>query len=318
MAPPPVGMSLGTWNRESGSLYCFIANPAAGQGYIARVVRDATRRLAAAGHETRVLQTAGSGHATHLASSVPPQTRAVIAVGGDGTVREVSQGLVDRTIPLAVVPMGTENLLAKHFGYRASASQLCDTLAAGHTEKIDVGWAGQQIFLIVAGVGFDAEIVHRLSRTRQGNISRLSYVGPIWKTFWSYRFPRLRVEASGRLLFDGRGLVFVAKIPRYGPGLRICSRADCTDGYLDVCICPCASRLRLCLYALCIAARCHVRFSGALYEKVQALAVHSADDHVPLQLDGDQAGHLPQVFRVQPRALRLVVPTTGGTAPVNR
>jgi diacylglycerol kinase family enzyme len=275
---------------------------------MAHVVQEACRRLKEAGGEVTVLPTAGVGHATELAGCVPAGTRAVVAVGGDGTVREVAQGVVCGDIPLAVLPAGTENLVAKHFGYKASAAHLLSTLLTGRSRRIDVGWAGQSIFLIVAGIGFDAEIVHRLSRARAGNISRLSYLSPIWATFWKHRFPMLNVRIEGRPVYQGRGLLFIGNVPPYGPGLRILQKANCSDGRLDLCICPCSSRLTLGLHAARILARCHLRFGDVLYEKVQTVTVESSDARVPMQLDGDVAGHLPAQFRVQACALSLLIP----------
>jgi len=233
--------------------------------------------------------------------------RAVIAVGGDGTVHEVADGLAGSLLPLIVWPTGTENLFAKSFGFRAEAKSTLACLREGHQTSIDLGQANGRSFLIMAGMGFDAEVVHRLVSMRTGHITHLTYSAPLWRTFWEHRFPHFRVYDEQTLLWRGQGMVFVGNMPRYSLGLRVIRDAICDDGLLDLCIFPCRGRLEFVGHSLRTLARRHVEHGGVLYRRLRSIHIES-DERVPVQLDGEAAGWLPLDMTVRPRALRVLVP----------
>ncbi len=122
--------------------------------------------------------------------------RAVVAAGGDGTVAEA----VNRTAPgtpVTVFPLGTANLLAGYFGIQRDAPRMAAMLRSGHLVQLDAGQANGRVFLLMAGCGFDADVVHRLHRRRQGrHISYWSWAGPIWQSIRDYRYPNLRVSCQ--------------------------------------------------------------------------------------------------------------------------
>ena len=286
--------------------YHFIVNPASGRGRVGAALREALERLSAAGHQGFIHTTTGAGDATAIARALPAAT-AVVAVGGDGTVREVVGGLLGRSIPLAILPAGTENLVAKQFQIDASPVRLVGTLLNPEIREIDVGLVGQRVFLVVVGVGFDAEVVRRLSQRRQGHITHLDYFLPVWRSFWSHRFPRLRVLADGETVFNEEGLVFVGNMSRYGLGLRILKDAVVDDGLLDICIFRCRSLLKLLSHALRTACGRHVTSRDVLYLRAREIRV-SSDAPVPFEIDGDDGGDLPAEIRLSSQKLQILVP----------
>jgi diacylglycerol kinase family enzyme len=323
-----------------------IINPVAGAAKRQPLIRRMIRGLRSAGIETQVRVTAYAGEAGRIAAEAagirergaegrpaaetrrdpeekPPAGRVsslltgsgkdpdprlvVIAVGGDGTLREVADGLSGGTIPLVVWPAGTENLLAKSFGFRAKPELVLACLRAGRCVPMDLGVANGHTFLTVAGVGFDAEVVARLVRLRTGHITHLSYVDPIWRTFWEHRFPSLRVIADGETIWEGRGLAFVGNSPRYSLGLRVIRDARTDDGLLDVCIFPCRNRTRLIAHSIRTLLKRHVERGGVVYRRARRIRIESPD-RVPVELDGEMAGHLPLDIEIRPRALYLQLP----------
>ena len=106
--------------------------------------------------------------------------RALVAAGGDGTVAE----LVNRTapgVPISVFPLGTANLLAGYLGIRPNIASFCETMAAGATVNLDAGRANGRIFLLMAGCGFDGEVVERLHRVRgAGTLACGATPNPSW------------------------------------------------------------------------------------------------------------------------------------------
>jgi YegS/Rv2252/BmrU family lipid kinase len=286
--------------------YHFIVNPASGRGRVTASLQEALERLSSAGHEGCIHTTAGAGDATAIARGLPAAA-AVVAVGGDGTVREVAEGLLGRSIPLAILPAGTENLVAKQLQIDASPVRLVGMLLNPEIREIDVGLVGQRVFLVVVGVGFDAEVVRNLTQRRQGHITHLDYFLPVWRSFWSHRFPRLRVMADGRTVFDEEGLVFVGNMPHYGLGLRILKNAVADDGLLDICIFKCRSRLKLLSHAFRATRGRHLTSNDVLYLRAREVRVSSYAP-VPFEVDGDDGGDLPADIRLSSQKLQILVP----------
>jgi diacylglycerol kinase family enzyme len=228
-------------------------------------------------------------------------------MGGDGTVREVIDGLLDTGVPMVVWPTGTENLVAKAFGFRRNPKSILKALTDGIVRPIDVGVANGKPFLILTGVGFDAEVVHRLARARQGHITHLTYGGPIWRTFWEHRFPAVRVLADGQPYWEGRGLVFVGNIARYSLGLRVIRDAVPDDGLLDLCIFPCRHHIDLLAHSFRTLAGVQIEYGGVKYRRCQRIRVE-ASESVPVEIDGDNGGYLPINIHVRPAAVLVKVP----------
>ena len=87
--------------------------------------------------------------------------RCVVAAGGDGTIGLVANRTAEGT-PLTILPLGTENLLSKHLGITCDPVDVCRIICLGRAERFDAGRAGERLFLLMAGCGFDADVVRRL------------------------------------------------------------------------------------------------------------------------------------------------------------
>jgi diacylglycerol kinase family enzyme len=287
----------------------FLVNPIAGRGLRRAIIRRVVARLQAASWRGHVHDTYGPGHAVEICRRIPRDHRAVVVCGGDGTVREAAAGLAGTELPMAVLPAGTENLTARVMGYRADADFLCRLLFTGRVRPMDLFRAGRQIFLVVAGVGFDAEVAAHLARRRHGHISYATYVIPFLQTWLGHRFPSFRVLADGNEVFNGRGLAFIGNMARYALGLRILDRARWDDGRADLCVYPCCSRLALLRHSWNTARRRHLATGLCIYGQFRHISI-SSDEPAAVQLDGDPGGELPLEVDVLPAHLRLLLPST--------
>ncbi len=269
-----------------------IVNPVSGRREMLSVVRRIGQLVTRGGGRFDTLQTETAGHAAVLAAQLRSEVDAVLVVGGDGTVGEVINGLAGRAIPLAILRTGTENLLARELGMPTDSAGLARLLLEGETRACDVGVANGKSFAAMVGVGLDAECVLRMTETRCGHIGRTDYFWPIWRTFWTHRFPPLAIEADGATVFEGRGLAFVGNISRYGGGVRILRDARIDDGWLDLCVLPCSSRIVLIPHLIRVYLRRHVSAGGTIYQKCRRVRI-SSPVCVPVQVDGDVGGFLP-------------------------
>ena len=241
--------------------------------------------------------------------------RAVVAAGGDGTIALLANSTPPGA-PLAILPLGTENLLARHLGLVADPVAAAQVIADGHTHAFDMGDAGGRLFSLMAGCGFDAEVVRRLHIERTGNIHHLSYIKPIFEAIRSYEYPELRVryapthaaentEAELTEELNARW-VFVVNIPRYAGGLNIAPGAAGDDGLLDVCTFREGSLWNGLLYLGGIMLGQQQSMQDFTHIRTRRLKIEAATD-VPYQLDGDPGGSLPVEICVRPGRLNLLV-----------
>jgi diacylglycerol kinase family enzyme len=225
----------------AGGFLLILFNPIAGGGK----ARDAARRvetlLRGAGYETGLAPTrADAGPETD--GDLPARlaaARGLIVVGGDGAVRSAADAAIESRTPLYHVPFGTVNLFAREFGMTGKPRRLLGALRDHRVRWVDAAVAGGRRFVLMASVGFDAQVVHDLARRRGASISRLSYLGPMVRQMRRWQPPELAVTVDGAPLeLPGTGMIVVANCRRYMWGMNPAARADMTDGKLDVVYLP--------------------------------------------------------------------------------
>jgi YegS/Rv2252/BmrU family lipid kinase len=289
------------------SRFVAIVNPASGRRDMVPVVERVGRRLFECGARLEILLTACAGDATRIAEQASQSADAVLVVGGDGTVCEVVNGLIDTSIPIVVLRTGTENLIARELDMPRSPQTVADTLLKGRSVPCDVCEANGRRFLAVVGVGFDAECVQRMVQVRRGHITRMDYFWPIWRTFWGHRFPALQVYAGDELVFDGRGFALCGGFPRYSVGLRPLARAKYDDGLLDVCVFPCSSKLELVGHAAGLFCGTHLDRGGTIYRQATRIRIESPE-RVATEVDGEVGDVLPLDCRILKNAAAFLLP----------
>ncbi|MFC1781035.1 diacylglycerol/lipid kinase family protein [Planctomycetota bacterium] len=288
----------------------YILNPKSGATSTQKVGRRFERYLAKRGFHVRISLTNSLEHACELATdaAVDYDCAMVIAAGGDGTIREVAHGLEGSDKPLLIMPSGTENLLANELGFDEKLKTLIATMEAGYIRPLDLGNVNGKCFTSIAGFGFDGEVVKRVSQQRSGHINHFDYFWPIWRTFWEYKFPSMKVKVDGEEIFDGRGMVFVGNISRYAIGLQILHYANYSDGLLDVCIYKCASRIHLVKHSLMTVLKHHADCRDVIYRQGKNITVSVSGDFVKTEIDGDPGPSLPVEINVIPQAVKCIVP----------
>lgn len=292
----------------------LIVNPISGRLLIRRRLAQLQRDARKRNRPFEIHHTAGPGDAARLARELAAEPALVVAVGGDGTVRDVIAGAAGLPGQVAVLPAGTENLIAKEFGYRRTRRCFWNVVDNGRPQDIDVGMCNGRPFVAVVGVGFDGLAVEHLHRVREGHITHLHYMLPIIRSLTQYQFPPIRVTADDEPFFEGRGLAFVGNITRYAIGLRILQRARPDDGLLDVCVVPCGSYFQLAAQATRTLLRRHVTSGKVAYAQCRRVHIE-ADAPLSVQFDGDVAPRTPidlslmkdrATLRLPPRAALLL------------
>jgi diacylglycerol kinase (ATP) len=301
-----------------GGYVGYIMNPKSGAGSGKQIARRFRDYLCQAGVEVRTVFTQSLNHARELAAGFASDDGCmlVIAAGGDGTVRQVGRGLEGAQKPMMVIPCGTENLIANEIGYDERLATLIKTFESDNVKSLDLCSANGACFGAIAGIGFDAEVVHRVHRDRLGHINHLDYFWPIWRTFWEHKFPTLDIKVDGEEIFHGQGMAFVGNISRYAVGLQILQHADFSDGLLDVCIYQCHSKPIQIKHSLMTMLKMHADKGGVIYRQGKSVEVSSSDSNVYTQIDGDSGPQLPMKIGIIPQAVKLLVPPNAKPAGI--
>ncbi|MDG1872438.1 MAG: diacylglycerol kinase family protein [Mariniblastus sp.] len=239
-------------------------------------------------------------------SSAETNLIAVVAAGGDGTVSLLVNSLRPQ-IPLAILPLGTENLLAKHLGLSADPRLISNMICDGRTVDLDVGSANGKLFMVMASCGFDADVVQRLHSNRKGHIKHWSYAMPIINSIRRYRYPRIRIFVDGAPKPVTGKWAFIFNVPRYAMNLPIVWDAEGDDGELDLCTFRGGNLFRAIFYLGAILLRKHRDWRYSHYQRFKRIRIE-ADEEVPFQLDGDPGGILPLEIQVVPQYLRVIAP----------
>ncbi len=215
---------------------CFIFNPCSGRNrrrpQLARAIRDF---IAARSLDATLATTDGPGHATELArEAVLRGSEIVVAVGGDGTMNEVAQGLINTPAALALVPCGSGNGLALHLGLpRAPLGALQLATGAGsRIAAVDTGVANGRPFFNAMGLGLDADVSRRFNGlTRRG---LPAYVRVAVSALRELRSEHCRITSGSRVQTHDVLLIAVANSDQYGNNARIAPGARVDDGRLDL------------------------------------------------------------------------------------
>ncbi|MCF7954884.1 MAG: diacylglycerol kinase family lipid kinase [Phycisphaerae bacterium] len=297
----------------------YIVNPKSGASSAKNLVTKFKEYLLDKGVEVRTHFTESLAHACELAtkSAVDFECKLVVGCGGDGTLREIAHGLEGSDTPLLVIPAGTENLLANELGFNEKVETTIKAFEGDCIKPLDLGSANGKCFTSIAGFGFDGEVVKRVSAKRFGHINHLDYFWPIWRTFWSHEFPKMKVVVDDEEVFDGRSMVFVGNISRYAIGLQILRSADFGDGLLDVCVYRCGSMLRLFKHAMMTLFKLHTRRPDVVYRQGKKIELTARGGKVvDCEIDGDPGPGTPMKIEVIPQAVNVLVPPNARPAGI--
>lgn len=281
-------------------------NPTSGAGRWNQPIRDLIKHLSQRGIKPRLYS-----RRADLDEAVRDPARrdslvAVVAAGGDGTVLD----LVNRhpNLPICVLPLGTENLLAKAIKVPRCGQTVAEIIARGNRRRIDLASLNSRHFLIMASFGIDAEVIHQVHQNRGGgHIRHTSYIGPILNAFRTYQPQTLRIMVDDSpMVYEGQ-LAVIANLSSYALNLGMVPTADGTDGLLDARIFQINSPADLLFQFLSVLRGTHETSSSVTRLQGRKFRIES-DTPIPVQVDGDAAGVTPAEITVEPLALEFFVP----------
>jgi diacylglycerol kinase (ATP) len=267
-----------------------IVNPAAGRGAARRAESVVARAFHTQGWAVDLVRTEGPGHGQELAEHAAREgARHVVAVGGDGTVHEVANGLLrsDTDAALGVVPVGSGNDFAKIVGvYGHDPGRAVARLVTATSQRFDAGRVLDEWFVNSVGFGFGPAVVQ--TRNRMANLRGFfSYLVPIVRTFFTFEPPVFEVAAPG---FRERGYMMMIEVcngTTAGGSYRFAPDADPADGKMDVCLIRRVSLPRFLLAIPRVMRGTHTSMREVAMIKTAKLVVRSPERPLVVHVDGE-------------------------------
>jgi len=301
----------------------LIYNPTSGRNRGARFreIEHAVRILKDAGIAVELAPTTGPGAAIRIAQQAVDQRRGmVIACGGDGTINEIVNGLARSQVPMALLPAGTANILAKELEIPWDIPRAARLIPGGSVRRIALGMAlptngnhsadisrEGRYFLSVAGAGPDGAIVNCVNQGLKRNAGVFAYWVEGFRQLFRYSFPEMRIHSAGQ---DRQAtIIVVGRTAHYGGPFKITTEASLFEDSFEFLTNSTRSRFGYlsCLPALWMGT---LRNRNAIetWKATEVICESATIEPVYAQVDGEPVGPLPMAFRIVPDALSIVTP----------
>lgn len=308
-------------------MYYFIVNPNARRGFGAKIWKKLEHQLRQSGIEYEALLTRRQGDARSLARQLTEncrEPRVIVAVGGDGTVNEILDGLcLDCQVTLGYIPTGTGNDLARSLKLpRHPGRCLRKVLNPKYYQNVDYGILSYgedapvyRRFAVSSGIGFDAAVSQELTEFRNRGIHLLFHPGRLSYIFFGLKRFLFASPVKGYLLLDDVKKVEFNHIyfisfhihPYEGGGFRFAPKADSGDGMLEVCVAHNGSRRLLFSMLLDAFLGRANRHRGVHFYSCREVKVH-VDRPMPVHVDGEDCMSQSDIhLRCVEKKLRIMV-----------
>jgi diacylglycerol kinase (ATP) len=285
-----------------------VFNPAAGRNHrdrfdqIIKLLRDF-------GCFVSVVETTAPGHAETIAREASANENSefdvIVAAGGDGTVNEIVNGLSGTTLALGLIPLGTANVLANEIGLARSGQAIARALAKGPIRSVHLGRINERRFVMMAGAGFDANVVSGVSLALKKVIGPLAYV-------WQAAVQAFREDHAGcRVTIDGVPYQTVSVVicngRRYGGPFIAVPDASLTEDRFHVLLMQGRGWINIARYGVNLILGRIGKLSDVLIVPGREVQVDGIEGR-PVQADGDIIARLPARISVDPEPVHLIFP----------
>jgi YegS/Rv2252/BmrU family lipid kinase len=310
-------------NKTIKDGWMVIVNPKAGSGHGLKDWPSISNQMNNSGIEFSCMFTEHKYHAVELTvKAIAKGFRKIVAVGGDGTINEIVNGIFiqkivsTEEISLAVIPTGTGNDWMRMYGIPKTYTDAVQSLVNHHTVLQDVGLISyydtkilqKRYMANAAGMGFDAMVNRKFNRLKdEGKIGKRLYITCTMKELFSYRSRRFKVVVDDNVLFDDEVFSVTVGIGKYnGGGMIPMPNAVIDDGLFDITVIKRVNMLNV-LW--------HFRklYNGKLYNYSKVIAAQGRNITIetfpesPIEIDGEALGYSTFTFKLVPRSIKVVV-----------
>jgi len=296
----------------------FIINPSAGHGQYKLIINEIKKALSGSNVSYDIKITNFKGEATLLSQEASKDHDIIVAVGGDGTVHEVINGLTGTNAKLGIIPAGTGNGFAREFNIpvivipQINIREACNVILEGHIKSIDIGKANGQYFTGFAGVGYDA-LIAKLAGEIFGPLRGMwIYFISGMIVFNRYKPKLMKVQIDSEEIEIRPLVIAIANTKRYGGKAFIAPNAVPDDGMFDVCAIRYVKSWKVFwnLYKLFTGE--HIKLPYVSMHRGKSVIIQSSEPF-PIHLDGEPIDNCNEIqFDIIPNAIKIIVPKEGG------
>jgi diacylglycerol kinase (ATP) len=296
-----------------------IVNPAAGANSTRKKWPELKSLLTSLGLLFDPTYTEGSGHAIELARAAAGNGyRCLVAVGGDGTINEVANGILEsgggKDISLGIISTGTGSDFIRSVGIPRQSGEACLRLVRPTTRQLDIGivefqkdkQTRKRFFINAAGIGFDAAAVETTEHLPKNMGGTIPYLAGLLCTLVCYRNKHVTLRMAEKVNIGRMMSVVVSNGNFLGGGMRIAPDAVLDDGLLDVCVIGDVSKFDLLKSLHMVYKGTHGSHPKVRMDRAEKITVES-EEKILVHADGDLLGEGPAVFSLMPKALTVIV-----------
>ena len=287
--------------------YYFIVNPAAARGKAARVGQRVDEICQERKVDFQMVSTEKAGDATELAAAARDKYDCVVAVGGDGTINEVVNGLIGGSSKLGIVPVGSGNDFIRALEHPKNLIKAIDILLALKTREIDIGKAGERYFQNGLGIGFDPWVVQETMKVHRLRGTAI-YLYSVLKTIYSYHPPLVRLSYNDVSREERFYIITVGNGISLGGGFKLTPNAILDDGLFDLNIIRNLKKWEIYQNLLSVFAGKHIHLKQVTTDRTDKLTLKS-DEGFAAHVDGELVSLKLNSLNVKilPKALQVVV-----------
>lgn len=287
----------------------IIWNPTAGNGAAIKAYAAVCSGLDRRGILFTEQETAYAGHAAVLAKEAAGKYEKVIVLGGDGTVREVSTGIVGSETVLGIVPCGTGNDLVRPLGIPRDPAEALDIALNGKVRLMDVAAANDELFFNVSAFGFDVDVLNYVEvykkKIKNGS---LAYKMGLFRALTNLKNRRVTLTWPEGTLETNALIVAAANGSHFGGGMKIAPNAEPFDGKLDICVIHDVSYRNVLNILPSFLSGQHLKYKdNVMYFRTTELTATS-EPASRLDIDGEVMPGTPVTFKILPEKLKVIVP----------
>ena len=283
-----------------------IYNPVAGIRTAGKIERIRAF-LASKKFEFRIRQTKGIGDAVLMArEAAAREAQAVVAVGGDGTIHEVANGLAGFQTPMLIVPGGTGNVFARELNLPASPDGCLSLLTEGKIISVPLGMANNRYFVLLGSAGFDAEVLERMSHRQKNYLGLSAYLLAGACYFFFRKHPPLWLDFPNRERVEAQ-TAFIVRGKKYGGNVTIAPNGNIEGNTFQTVLLLRKGKWAMTKFVINLLLGRHARSRQVLIREATSVTIRSSIPSAA-QVDGEYLGPLPVHFTMSDTFLRIIVP----------
>lgn len=293
--------------------FLVLVNPKASGGLPAALRRRLGGAFAARGVPFDIVEPEDAAHALRVAhDAAQAGFKAVVAVGGDGTIGQALKGTAGTEVPVGILPFGTGNQLAHNFDIPSSLEDSVRVAVEGRVERVDLGRIDGEYFALIAGAGLDAEVMAAATTELKGKLGIAAYVVGGLKHVVAPPSADFHIVADGQELNVRASMVLLANVGQIGAGpfpveFSVGPRVSFQDGLIDICVYAPRNLPEMARMVWRVARK---QFGGddrMIFLQAEKVRIES-DPAVAVQIDGEPVGETPIQAEMEPLAGRILVP----------